>query len=218
MAESYNEDDDLQRLKDWWRQNGLALILGVGAGLGGILAWQGWHMYVDRQGLAAAGHYAELQAALDRDQLGEPVEKAISALRADYPGTPYAAQGAMLYARALVDAERYDEAMAQLRWVVDYGDQAGLRHVARVRLARLLWAQDKTEQALGLLEHNPPDAFVSLYQELAGDIHAASGNRAAAQTAYGNALEHLPADADAAPLQRKLDSVAVEERGTEESA
>lgn len=210
MADSYNEDDDLQRLKQWWQQNGLALVLGVGAGLGAILAWQGWSVYVDNRARDAAQHYAALRDALAGGELGGPVRERMATLRDKYAATPYAAQGALLYAERLVAAERYDDALAQLQWVTTYADQTGLRHIARVRRARLLWAQDKREQALALLEHGRPEAFESLYGELAGDIHATGGDYAAAQAAYRRALEYLPADADPAPLQRKLDNVAVE--------
>jgi predicted negative regulator of RcsB-dependent stress response len=189
MADSYNEDDDLQRFRQWLRQNGLALVMGVGAGLGAILAWQGWNVYVDDRARGAAEEYTQLRDVLSGGELG--------------------AQGALLYAERLVAAERYDDALAQLQWVTSYADQAGLRHIARVRRARLLWAQDQREEALALLEHDHPEAFESLYGELAGDIHAAGGDYAAAQIAYRRALEYLPADADPAPLQRKLDNVAI---------
>jgi predicted negative regulator of RcsB-dependent stress response len=209
MADSYNEDDDLQRFRQWLRQNGLALVMGVGAGLGAILAWQGWNVYVDDRARGAAEEYTQLRDVLSGGELGAPVRERMATLREKYAATPYAAQGALLYAERLVAAERYDDALAQLQWVTSYADQAGLRHIARVRRARLLWAQDRREQALVLLEHDHPEAFESLYGELAGDIHAAGGDYAAAQTAYRRALEYLPADADPAPLQRKLDNVAI---------
>ena len=218
MADSYNEDDELQKLKDWWRQNGLALVLGVGAGLGAILAWQGWDAYVDNRARGAASQYAELRGLLAEGELGDAARAAVQSLREDYAATPYAAQGALMYAQRLVEAERYDDALAQLTWVVEYADQTAFRHIARVRRARLLWAQDKPEEALALLDRDQPEAFVSLYGELAGDIHAAAGDREAARDAYRRALAHLPEDADAAPLQRKLDAVAVEETAADEEA
>lgn len=218
MAESYNEDDDLQRLKSWWQQNWLALVLGVGTGLGAILAWQGWNAYVDDRARNAAEHYTQLYARLTQGDLGERSSDLVNTLREDFAATPYAAQGALLYAERLVAAERYDDALAQLQWVATYADQDGMRHIARVRQARLLWAQDKPDRALGELAHDHPEAFAPLYAELAGDIHAATGEREAAQAAYRRALMHLPADADPAPLQRKLDNVAVEDAAPDEEA
>lgn len=210
MADSYNEDDDLRRLKEWWQQNGLALVLGVTVGLAAILAWQGWNAYVDNRAGHAAEHYSQLREALVDGDLNGAAKREVATLREKYTATPYAAQGALLYAQQLIAAERYDEALAQLQWVTTYADQVGLRHIARVRRARLLWAQDKGEEALALLEHDHPAAFDSLYGELAGDIHAANGDYRAAQDAYRRALEHLPDDADPAPLRHKLDNVAVE--------
>lgn len=216
MADSYNEDDDLQRFKEWWQQNGLALVLGVGTGLGALLAWQGWGTYVDNRAREAAGQYTRLQSALAEEGLDGPVRERLTALREDYAATPYAAQGALLYAQRLVAAERYDEALAQLQWVTNYADQIGLRHIARVRRARLLWAQNKPGEALALLDEEHPTAFASLYGELAGDIHTAAADREAAQAAYRRALAHLPANADPTPLRRKLDNVAAGDGATDE--
>lgn len=216
MAESYSEDDDLKRIKDWWAQNGLAVVLGVSVGLGVILAWQGWTAYVDNRAREAAGHYVELRAALTETGVSDRAETLVTTLREEYAATPYAALGSLLIARQLVADERYQEADDHLRWIATYADEVGLRHLARVRRARLLWAQNRDDEALELLGRDRPDAFGSLYGELAGDIHTAAGDLAAAREAYRNAMAHLPADADPAPLQRKLNNVAVEDDKTDE--
>lgn len=205
---SYNEDDDLQRLKEWWNRNGLGVVLGIVAGLGAVLVWQGWNAYVDNRAREAAAQYVQLRGLLDQGRPGESAEALVTGLREDYASTPYAALGSLLIAERLVAGERYQEARGHLQWAATYADQVGLRHLARVREARLLWAQNKGEEALELLGRSHPESFASLYGELAGDIHAASGDLEAARTAYRNALTHLPADADARPLQRKLNNVA----------
>lgn len=210
MAESYNEDDDLQRFKDWWNQNALGLILGVTAGLGAILAWQGWNTYVDNRAREAAGHYAQLRTLLGEAAPGEPAEAVVTTLREDFAATPYAALGSLLIAERLIAGERYQEARGHLQWAATYADQVGLRHLARVREARLLWAQDKSGEALELLGRAHTETFAPLYGELTGDIYTAAGDLEAARTAYRNALAHLPADVDPAPLQRKLDNVAAD--------
>lgn len=218
MAESYNEDDDLRRLKEWWQKNGLGLMLGVVAGVGVILAWQAWNVYVDNRARAAAGHYERLRTLLDEGKPGDPAAALAMTLREEYAATPYAALGSLLIAERLVAGERYEEAGSHLQWAATYADQVGLRHLARVRQARLLWARNKTDEALELLARKHPKAFASLYGELAGDIHAAAGDLEAAGTAYRSALTHLPADADPAPLQRKLNNVATDGGATDREA
>lgn len=218
MAESYNEDDDLQRFRDWWNQNALGLVLGVAAGLGAILAWQGWNTYVDNRAREAAGHYVQLRTMLGESEPGEPAAAMVKTLREEYAATPYAALGSLLIAERLVAGERYEEARGHLQWAATYADQVGLRHLARVRAARLLWAQNKSDEALELLGRDHPESFASLYGELAGDIHTGAGDLESARAAYRDALAHLPADADAAPLQRKLNNVAAEGAAPDEEA
>lgn len=218
MAESYSEDDDLKRIKDWWVQNGLAVVLGISAGLGVILAWQGWNVYVDNRAREAAGHYVQLRTLLTERSANDRAETLVTTLREEYAATPYAALGSLLIARRLVADERYEDARGHLQWTAAYADQVGLRHLARVRQARLLWAWNKSDEALELLAHNRPEAFASLYGELAGDIHTAAGDLEAARNAYLGAMKHLPAEADPVPLQRKLDNVAVEGDATDGEA
>lgn len=207
MAESFNEDDDLRRLKTWWRENGLALVLGAGVGLAAILGWQWWQAHVEAQAMQASGLYDDFRVALDAGGADDKTLELAARLKSDYTGSPYATQAALGLARYQVEREDYNAAIEQLEWVVDYSEQESMRHIARVREARLLWAQDKSEAALQLLDASHPPAFAALYAELKGDIHAEAGERDAAQAAYQIALQNLPVDTDKLPLERKLQDV-----------
>ncbi len=207
MAESFNEDDDLRRLKQWWRENGLALVLGAGVGLGAILGWQWWQAHTESQAMQAAGLYEEFRANLSQGDSGEKPRSLVQRLREDFGGTPYATQAALALARFHVEREDYNGAIEQLKWVVSNSDQEAMRHIARVREARLLWAQDNSEQALALLDQAHPDAFIPLYAELKGDINAEAGDQDAARKAYRAALQALPVQTDKLGMQRKLQNV-----------
>lgn len=210
MAEyGIEEDDELAGIKEWWRDNGLALVLGAVAGIAAIAGWQGWQAWQENRANEAAVAYSEFQRALNSgnaepDKVVEPAER----LQSDYGSTPYAAQAGLAVAGYFVERGDIARATDSLQWVVDYADQPPLRHIARVRQARLLWAQDQSGAALEKLDHDYPSAFAPLYEELAGDIQAEAGDREAARNAYRNALKNLPPDTDPAPLKRKLDAVS----------
>lgn len=208
MAESFNDDDDLERLKSWWRTNGLSLIVGAVVGLVAILGWQGWQHYSEAQALAASALFDQFQTLRSEDAPAEELLAVAIELREDYGSSPYAPRATLALADYYVQQEDYPAAIQQLEWVIDYAAQEPFRHLAQVRKARLLWAQGEADAALALLASDHPPVFDALYAELTGDIHAAAGALAEAAAAYRQALNSLPADADPLVLQRKLANVA----------
>lgn len=204
MAESFNEDDDLQRLKKWWSENGLALVLGAVVGLGGIGGWQWWKEHTNAVRLEASAVYNQFHINLEGGELTDATQALADRLKSDFKRTPYAAQAALSLARYEVEKEDYGAAIEQLQWVTANANQEAMQNIARVREARLLWAQDKSAEALRLLQHKHPPAYTPLYAELSGDIHADANDMDAARSAYEKALNSLTPDEDRSALERKL--------------
>jgi predicted negative regulator of RcsB-dependent stress response len=202
----YEDDAQVEQLRRWWRENWMALAGGLVLGLAGIFGWEAWQDARTRKAEQASHLYEDLRAlAPDRSaQATELVRK----LKAEFDGTPYAAQGALHLAGLSARAGQWDAARAELDWVVRNAADAGLKKVARLRLARVLWQQDKPDLALAQLDIADGDAFAPLFQELRGDIELARGNRDAARAAWQKALDLGPAPAAREGLQRKLDDLA----------
>lgn len=207
MASHYEEEAEVAALKQWWKENWGALAAGLVIGLGAILGWQGWQRYQEQQAAQASQIFEDLgkaQAAAKADEatrLGETLIK-------DFSSTPYAAAAALKLAALAVDAGKFEEAAARLAWVAKNSDDAGLRQLAQLRQARVLWAQDKPDDALKLLDGKAGE-YTALYAELRGDILLAKGDRPAAHQAYNQALEKA-AETDLAlreSLRRKLDDL-----------
>lgn len=203
-----NDNDELAGLKNWWQENGLALVLGVVVGIGGIAAWQGWQAWQENYAQGAATAYAEFQSALEGTVANDKLAAMVRHLQAEYGDSPYAAQAGLALAEQYVIDDQPGQAIASLGWVADNGETQALRHIARVRQARLLWGQGKPDAALELLQHDHLPAFIPLYAELIGDIQAAMGDDAKARAAYREVLAHLPPGVDVRPVQRKLDAVS----------
>ena len=105
-----------------------------------------------------------------------------------YPDTPYAALAALGMAKESVGNDSLESAEVHLNWVIDNSAQAGLVHTARLRLARVLAAQEKYDQALALVETSTDSSYASLYSEIHGDILLAKGDADKAKASYENAL------------------------------
>ena len=119
-------------------------------------------------------------------------------LMADYAATPYAVHAAFALAKLSVERGELAPAAQSLQWILDHtgGDDAVLRHIARLRLASVLLAQNQSARAIELLRR-PVDAttgFSARYDELRGDAHLQSGDSDAARDAYRRGLDALSAD------------------------
>lgn len=209
----YEDEAQVEQLRQWWRENWMALAGGLVLGLGGIFGWEAWQGHQTGHAEEASQMYEDLKRvpAEDLDK-ASPLAKR---LMEDFGNTPYAAQGALLMAGRAAAKDDWARAESSLRWARDHADDAGLRKIATLRLARVLWQEQKAADALGLLAIEDGDAFAALYRELAGDIKLSQGDREAARAEYAKALAANPAPASRAPLQRKLDDLGA---GTAEPA
>jgi predicted negative regulator of RcsB-dependent stress response len=201
----YEDEAQVEQLRRWWRENWMALAGGLLLGLAGIFGWEAWQ----KTRTAKAEHASKVLEDLKRVPL-ERTERADELwvhLSADFAGSPYAAQGALLMASRAAAREDWADAQAKLEWARDRSDDPGVRKLAALRLARVLWQQQKADDALRLLDIADDDPFAALYLELRGDILFAKGDRDAARAAYEKALQLGPAAAGRDGLQRKLDDV-----------
>ena len=83
-----------------------------------------------------------------------------------------------------------------------------LGEIARQRLAQVLGAQNKADEALKLLEGDADKAFLATREELKGDLLVQLGRTDEASAAYQKAKAALSDEAAVGGLQIKLDDLA----------
>ena len=202
---AYADQEELDKLKDWWKKYGNALIAGVLLGaviLGGIRYWT---QDEEQRFHAASVIYEQLVQGFQARKT-DAVRLSGESLIKDYSSTPYAGMAALILARLDFDAGDMIGARKHLQWVVDNADADATVHAARLRLARIILAGGDKDAALALLQVSDQAGFKSEYEELKGDIYAAQGNSQQARAAYREALKQAPAGAAyASVLNMKLD-------------
>lgn len=204
----YEDEAQLDQLRRWWRENWMALAGGLALGLGGIFGWEAWQDFQTGKAEQASQIYEDMKKSL-ADKTDQAARLGRTLMK-DYAGTPYAAQAALLLAQRAAGEFDWGPAEERLNWVIRHSDDPGLQKIARLRLARVLWQQNKPDDALKLLDVKDDDAFASLYQELRGDIKLSQNDRDAARTAYEKAMALGPQPASREYLQRKLDDLGAE--------
>lgn len=183
----YDEHEQGERVRQWFRRNAMTLLIGVLAGIAVILGWNGWKARQQNQLFGAA---TQFQSVIDSIAGGD-LDQAQSELP-NLSGN-YRVLAALDLAKAQLGEGRLDAAIATLESVD--GDPV-LEQVRRQRLAQLLIAADRAGDAVDLLA----GASDAVALETLGDAHHALGQRDQARDAYRAALGVL----DSAAPQRDL--------------
>jgi predicted negative regulator of RcsB-dependent stress response len=101
-----------------------------------------------------------------------------------------------------------ENAEVYLYSILDNASRDEFKHITRLRLIRVLIANNKLESAEELLTKVKPNQFAAHYEELRGDIFAKQGNVKGAVKAYQKAIANSASNEDAQIiLQMKLDDL-----------
>lgn len=188
MDDYLSEKEQIQKIKEWWRENGPYVIAGLVLGIGGLVGWNYWKAYKISQAEEAGAIYMQLSEVVQSgDQAA--ASAALAELEADYGGTPYADQARLMMARMLVEKGEFEGAAAHLQKVVDGTSDSELERVARIRLARVWLAAGRDQEALDVLDLSRAGAFAARFHEIRGDALASRGEDQAAIEEYQLALQ-----------------------------
>ncbi|OOZ42198.1 hypothetical protein BOW53_01055 [Solemya pervernicosa gill symbiont] len=199
-----SEEQQVEAIKKWWKENGVAVVSGVVLGLGILFGGRAWFDYKQVQAENSSMTYSLMLQAVEVGKQDEAVQLG-TALLADGNSGEYAAMASLMLARIEVERGALEKAQAHLQWVNDNASLTGLSSVATLRLARLLYMQGDSDAALAKLETVPSEGFASAYSELKGDIYAAKGEADKARAAYSIALA---TNGTSSFLQMKHDDLA----------
>lgn len=201
------EQEQVDALKAWWKDNAKWVMLALSVAVGGFTAMQGWKMYQGKQAAEAGALYTEVVKQLSSND-AKRVSDAASALTEKYASAAYAPRAQLLAAQANMDAGNLPQAKTELQWVIDHAAEEGLQHVARLKLGAVLLDEKNYAEAGKLAEAKHPESFDALYADLKGDVLSAQGKVGEARSAYKIALDKSDSKAMYRNLiQMKLDAL-----------
>ena len=215
MDEFLSEKEQIDQIREWWRENGWYLIGGVALGVIVLLGWNRYNAYQDAQAEAAAALYVELREAVADDAPGD-ARNLLAQLRENYPSSPYTDHGGLLVAIIRMEAGQMNGAMDELRQVMEGTSDPELGLIARLRLARVLANEEMYDEALATLDVDAR-SFSGRYNEVRGDVYVALGDPVNAQAAYNAALTAQESNlVDRSLVQMKLEDLPTAEAATTE--
>lgn len=204
-----HEQEQLDTLKNWWKDNanwvlGMVLIAVIATG-----GWRGWQYYQHKQANESANLYQQFVEQLSSND-AKRVNDAAAVLMDKYSATTYASHAALIAAQVNELGKESLRAKTQLQWVIEHAPEDALKSVASLRLATVLLDEKDHAGAMKLLDAKHPASFDALYADLKGDVLNAQGKSGDARAAYQQAYDKLDVKSQYRNLvQMKLDAMGV---------
>jgi len=200
------EETEWQKITKFYARFGKTIAIGVLAiacAFGGHSYYK-HHLNVKRE--QASMLFEGMIKAL-RNQDIKTAESQAVILQAQFLNTPYAELSGLLLAKMAVEAQDLGSAERHLQFVLGLKKHGPTYHIAKVRLAKVLMAANKLEEAFALLKETSPPDYRTLYEEAKGDYYLAKGEIELARTAYQQAMEAAPNNAPMPWVQMKLNDL-----------
>jgi predicted negative regulator of RcsB-dependent stress response len=206
------DEEQAESIKRWFRENGISLVTGVMLGLAVLFGFKSWTEYGQRSAEAASNVFVQFSMAATQDT--ETAVKVYDELIKSYSDSEYAVLASLQMGKLRLEKNDVTAAEAHLQWALEHAKVDGLKHTARLRLARLKLSEGDADAADKLIAGINDPSYTALYEELRGDIARTRGDMAAAHAAYERALAAMPASqAGRALIEAKRDNAVSQATG-----
>lgn len=219
MSEMRTEEEQVEALKGWWKENGKSLLFMIAIALSAVFAWKTWQQQQLTNAESASITYQNLLDAVsgtlgkgNSDQIATSQHLA-KELKTDFEKSEYARFAALLMARVQVDQGKFTEALSELDWVLAHNPSDEMRNVTLLRKARIFHAIGDYQKGLEVINGLSAKEFSPSVLELKGDLLLASGKNMDARVAYQQALESSAGAGSNPLLNMKLEDLAVYNEG-----
>jgi predicted negative regulator of RcsB-dependent stress response len=198
-----SEKEQIEKMRTWWSDYGLYVIGGVVLGAAILFGINYYQTQKVETEIAASVHYDEVAEHVVNGDL-DAAKASAAKLDSEFGNSSYAAQSKLAMSRLYMDKNRDEDAAQALRELLEMSGFENLKHIARVRLAKILLYQGKPEDVLSLLEGQGNAAFAARYAEELGDAYVALGRYEEARASYQAALGEAQPTVDQGLIQLKL--------------
>ena len=188
-----SDDEKAEIIKQWWRKNGLTVLVLIMITVGALIIGRYWYAEKERQ----SGQAAQLYYAVETPITSENLSKAttyIDMLMAEYADTPYAFFLVIQLAQYHALMSEYDRAQEYLIWAKERAMFPGQTDLIHLKMAKLAIAKGNNDDALRILKERKTNSFEGLFKELEGDIYLQKVDLIMAREAYDIAYEKSEAD------------------------
>jgi len=175
VALDTTEEEQIESIRNFVRQYGPTIVIAIILSLGGTYGYRSWETSQRVEKESASIAYEELVSAIvalpaTEEATSEAIGAMVDSLKATHPESTYAVFASLQMARLSVEDGDYPAAEREFLWALENAD-ASLEPLIRIRLARVLKADNRNDQALEVLDKKLElYAYGSAWHETRGDV------------------------------------------------
>lgn len=188
MSDLYDTHEQGERVKNWLRENGSAIVMGLVLAFGlmfGFKQFQAWETSKRQQ---ASAEYQVMLELLEAGNMDAAVPN-YEVLKSEFPKSAYTSMASLMMAKSRLQAGQTDLAANDLQHAVENAQPEPMKVIAQERLARVRLSQGDTDTAMKLLDGvSSEQGFEAQFAELRGDIYLAREEPELAISSYQKSL------------------------------
>ncbi|HHF5841713.1 TPA: YfgM family protein [Haemophilus influenzae] len=187
MAYSIEEEQEINQLKDWWKENGKTIIVAFILGVGGMFGWRYWQAHQAEQIAQASAQYDALINSVQQDEQAKKanIEQFVQA----NSKTAYAVFALLDEAKKATEKQDFSAAEANLNQALTQSQDEVLTSIVALRLSAVQFQLGQLDNALSTLNQVKGESFNARKAILTGDIQIAKGDKVAAKNSFEQAQQ-----------------------------
>lgn len=187
MAYSIEEEQEINQLKDWWKENGKTIIVAFILGVGGMFGWRYWQSHQAEQIAQASAQYDALIYSAQQDEQAKKanIEQFVQA----NSKTAYAVFALLDEAKKATEKQDFAAAKLNLNQALTQSQDEVLTSIVALRLSAVQFQLGQLDNALTTLNQVKGESFNARKAILTGDIQVAKGDKVAAKNSFEQAQQ-----------------------------
>ena len=187
MAYSIEEEQEINQLKDWWKENGKTIIVAFILGVGGMFGWRYWQAHQAEQIAQASAQYDALIYSAQQDKQAKKanIEQFVQA----NSKTAYAVFALLDEAKKATEKQDFAAAEVNLNQALTQSQDEVLISIVALRLSAVQFQLGQLDNALTTLHQVKGESFNARKAILTGDIQVAKGDKVAAKKSFEQAQQ-----------------------------
>ena len=187
MAYSIEEEQEINQLKDWWKENGKTIIVAFILGVGGMFGWRYWQAHQAEQIAQASAQYDALIYSAQQDEQAKKanIEQFVQA----NSKTAYAVFALLDEAKKAAEKQDFAAAEVNLNQALTQSQDEVLTSIVALRLSAVQFQLGQLDNALTTLNQVKGESFSARKAILTGDIQVAKGDKVAAKNSFEQAQQ-----------------------------
>lgn len=187
MAYSIEEEQEINQLKDWWKENGKTIIVAFILGVGGMFGWRYWQAHQAEQIAQASAQYDALIYSAQQDEQAKKanIEQFVQA----NSKTTYAVFALLDEAKKATEKQNFAAAEVNLNQALTQSQDEVLTSIVALRLSAVQFQLGQLDNALTTLNQVKGESFNARKAILTGDIQVAKGDKVAAKNSFEQAQQ-----------------------------